>query len=64
MMLYEEFSVEETAKRLGVSIPTTYKLIRSGKLRAENAGWGKTLPRYRVREDDLREYMRKNHPLK
>ena len=64
MMLYEEYSVNEAAKRIGVSVQTTYKLIKSGKLKAENAGWGRTLPRYRIREDDLRQYLRKNYPLR
>ena len=63
-MLYEEFSVEETARRIGVSNQTVYNLIRNGSLKAQNAGWGRTLPRYRIREDDLREYMRKAYPMK
>lgn len=64
MRFVEEFTVEEAAKRLGVSVGATYKLIRTGALKAENAGFGRTLPRYRVREDDLHQYMVKAYPMK
>lgn len=62
MKLYEEFNVAETAKRIGCSHAAVYKLINSGELKAQNCGWGRTKPRWLVREDDLRNYMDRKYP--
>jgi excisionase family DNA binding protein len=45
-------SPDQVARRLGVSDDTTYRLIRSGRLRARKVG-----RRYMVSEDALREFI-------
>ena len=53
------FTVEEVARRLNKSRATVYGYIRSGKLAAEDYGFGREVGRYEVSETELRRFMGK-----
>lgn len=55
MMTVDE-AIESGA--LPLSGKTVLRLIKSGRLKAVNVGAGSVKPRWRVRMDDVREFMR------
>lgn len=49
-------TVSEVARQLRVSNMTVYRLIKAGQLAAVRVGRG-----YRIREDDIRRYLRQRY---
>lgn len=49
-------TVSEVARQLRVSNMTVYRLIKAGHLAAVRVGRG-----YRIREDDIRRYLRQRY---
>jgi excisionase family DNA binding protein len=58
MMMEQELTIEDVAKRLGISYRTAYKRIVEQRLiRARREG-----PAWRVRESDLQRYIESTYP--
>lgn len=52
------FDTQQAAQRLGCSVGHVGTLIRTGRLKAVNIGGGEKLPRWRIPEQSLLDFLR------
>jgi len=57
-------TVEETAKYLRISTQQVRKLISIGRLKATNIGQGKLRKEFRVKIEDIQEFLQQNEEVK
>jgi len=50
-------TVADAAERLGIAVAVVLAHIRAGRLRASNVGLGSVRPRWRIRGEDLEEFL-------
>ncbi len=58
---YEFLSPTQVAKELGMHVGTIYKIIKSGKLKAYDLSAGDRKTYYRIKRDDLENYLEERY---